>query len=715
MKTKKFGNPLKWILASAAVLSMTATHAEVIDTLNVDEVIVKASRLDAKLKNIPQKIEIIGEDEIKSGSDESLVELLKQYTNIDLIQYPGVNATISMRGFSPSAVSRSYTLVLIDSKPAGTTNLAAVSLNNVERIEIVKGPYSSIYGSDAMGGVVNIITKKNIDSWTGNASVEYGSFEKQAANVFLGGKITEGLGFNVGFSHNKRNKDYKIGEHNALKMSEADKLLLDKNSYGDRMENSQYELNAVNAGLNGKFGEKWSADASVAYTWGDKIGVPGNYWGSYGQSLKDVRRLNLYSDVEFKTGANNFRLSPYYTEETDPNYSDNSAETFISFESRVREYGFQFQDMMTFGKLKATAGVDYKTYDYHSERYSDATTPAAPYKPDNRNFNTAAFLQLAYSTGILDLNGGLRYDHYKYELDANTDLNSEKADESYNTVNPSVGAQLHLAENLRFHASFGTAFFVPDAYQVAGKYEVSEYFPDWDYTWVAAYVGNPDLKPEKSQTLDFGLKYNLFNQAFNIDVTYFTTNHSDKIAETTLTSGETSYMNADKAKMSGIELMSSFDFGKLAAKNYKLELYSNWTFMLKNELQIEDSGTTLKKDMLYVSKTNGSFGLFYDSFKGLTTRLNARYLGSRLEADRFATLRPDYSADNYYIRKDYTADDKIIKHPDYLIFDYTLGYNFKKGFNVQGSVLNVMDENYTEKDGYNMPGRSFLIKLGYAF
>jgi outer membrane receptor protein involved in Fe transport len=49
-----------------------------------------------------------------------------------------------------------------------------------------------------------------------------------------------------------------------------------------------------------------------------------------------------------------------------------------------------------------------------------------------------------------------------------------------------------------------------------------------------------------------------------------------------------------------------------------------------------------------------------------------------------------------------------------MVFDYTLGYNFKKGFSIQGSVLNVLDENYTEKDGYNMPGRSFRVKVGYT-
>ncbi|WP_321289489.1 TonB-dependent receptor domain-containing protein [uncultured Sunxiuqinia sp.] len=716
MKTKKIRIPLKWIVVAVIVLSFQFVQAEILDTLNVEEVVVKASRLNAKLKNIPQKVEIITVEDINSVPNESLAEVIKRTTNIDIIQYPGISATVGMRGFSPSAHSRSYTLILINGKPSGTRNLASISTTNIERVEIVKGPYSSMFGSDAMGGVINIITKTASDELSGNISLTGGSFKYSAIDAAFSGQLMDGLNFDLGYSRTSQGKDYKIGDNNFLSVSDEDKIILDKESYGSRMENSKYELSAVSGGLSASFGKVWNVDIRGAYTFADDIETPGNFWGSYVRSLKDLNRLNLYTTVERKTENNTFSFSPYLTRERNSNYSDNSAEGFISFKDNVKEYGFQLQDMQSFGELKTIVGVDYGTYDYGSERFSDKTTPAAPYKPNNKNVNTGIFTQLSYTYLGLGVNGGLRYDHYSYHIDANEDLTAEAADENYNTLNFSLGAQARILDNLKLHSSFGTAFSVPDAYKVAGKYEVSEYFPDWDYWYVESFVGNPDLKPEKSSTIDFGLKYAALDQALNIDATYFKTNHKDKITEELLESGEKTYTNANKSKMEGLELVSSFDFGVLADRQFKLELYSNWTFMFESELEFKlDDGLIEYKDMQYVSKSSGSFGFKFDNLKGLFSRLNARYIGSRLESDSFSGIRTDWSAEDYYTEKRYTKDDKIIKHEGTIVFDYSLAYQFTNGFSIQGNINNVLDENYTEKDGYNMQGRSFQLKLGYSF
>ncbi|MHA7111397.1 TonB-dependent receptor plug domain-containing protein [Sunxiuqinia elliptica] len=718
MKTKNFklNHRLIFSLLTLAFFQFAQAEEAVVDSINVEEVVVKVSRLNSKLKNIPQKIEVITSDEIQSVPNATLAEVIKRTTNLDIVQYPGLSATVGMRGFSPSAHSRSYTLILINGKPSGTRNLASISANNIERVEIVKGPYSTLYGSDAMGGVINIITKTATEDFSGNISQEVGSFRYTGIEASLAGKVVDGLNFDLGYSMKNQRDDYKIGDHNFLSASEEQKIILDEKSYGSRMENSQYEFNAVNAGLNATFNEVWSADARASYTFADDIETPGNFWGTYGQSMKDLNRLNLYTVVERSKADNTLNFSPYYTSEKNSNYSDNTKEGFISFKDNVKEYGFQLQDLQAFGNMKVILGLDYGTYAYESERFSDATTPATPYKPNNKNVNTAVFTQLAYNISRLDINGGLRYDHYSYHIDANDDLSAKAADEDYNTLNTSLGLQYRILDNLKFHTSFGTAFSVPDAYKVAGKYEVSEYFPDWDYWYVKSFVGNPDLKPEKSSTVDLGLKYAALDQALNVDVTYFNTTHKDKIAEEELESGETTYTNADKSKMEGLELASSFDFGVFAERRFKLELYSNWTFMFKSELELKnEDGTSEFKDMRYVRKSTGSFGIQFDNLKGLSSRLNARYSGARLERDSFSGVRPDWSADDYYTEKGYTLEDKMVEHAGSLIFDYSLAYRFKNGISIGGSVNNLMDENYTEKDGYNMPGRSFLAKISYNF
>ena len=689
------------------LLCSLGAAADMLDSTKVysiQEVTVHASRMERKLKDLPQKVEIISQSLIKSLPCENLAEVLKRTTNLDIVQYPGLSAAVGMRGFSPSAHSRSYTLLLIDGKPAGTTNLATIDLNNVEQIEIVKGSYSVLYGSDAMGGVVNIITKKGGAIPEGHVSVESGSFGyRKFSGNFTGNSGTK-LTYGLGYSRQEQTKDYRIGQKNLLKISDVDKLILDKASYGDAMDNSQYEMNAANAFVNYDISKQWKISAEGAYTFAYDVETAGNYWGTYGQSKKDVNRLNLYVTLEQNNAKNHFRFSPYYTNDQNPNYSDNTDKGFISFKSTVKESGYQLQDNYKLGNFDVLVGTDLKVYDYVSNRFSAIGTPADPYKPNNKFTNVAAFTQLAYSVKNLNLNAGVRYDHFTYHIDANDGLKAPEANADYNTVNPSVGAQYQFLKNFKAHSSFGTAFSVPDAFKVAGKYTVSG----------KSYVGNPDLDPEKSRTTDFGIGYSSAKNSLRLDVSYFQTLHDHKIVEEKLASGEYTYANANKSTMKGIEAMSSYNLGQLFGHPFELEAYANFTWILKNDFTQLVGTEMLTRDMQYVRKANGNFGLNYRHDK-INMRLNSRFIGSRLEKDSFSSIRTGITSANYYAKGGYVASDKILQHPEYLLFDYSIGYAFSEKVNFGITVSNLLDENYSEKDGYNMPGRSIVAKLGYTF
>jgi len=690
-----------------SLLCAFGAAAEMLDSTKVypiQEVTVHASRMERKLKDLPQKVEIIPSSLIKSLPAENLAEVLKRTTNLDIIQYPGLSAAIGMRGFSPSAHARSYTLLLINGKPAGTTNLATINLDNVEQIEIVKGSYSVLYGSDAMGGVVNIITKCGGTTPEGHISVESGSFGYRKLSTNFTGNSGKKLTYGLGYSHQEQTKDYRIGQKNLLKISDVDKLILDKASYGDAMDNSQYELNSANAFVNYDLSKQWKIDAEGTYTFAYDVETAGNYWGTYGQSKKDVNRLNLYVTLEQNSAKNHFRFSPYYTNDQNPNYSDNTDKGFISFKSTVKESGYQLQDNYKLGKLDVLLGTDLKVYDYQSNRFSAIGTPADPYKPNNKFTNVAAFTQVAYSVNKLDVNAGVRFDRFTYHIDANDGLKAPEANANYNTLNPSVGAQYQFLKNFKAHASFGTAFSVPDAFKVAGKYTVSG----------KSYVGNPNLDPEKSRTTDFGVGYSSAKNSLRFDLSYFQTLHDHKIVEEKMASGEYTYVNANESKMEGIELMSSFNLGQFLPEKPELEAYVNFTWILKNDFTQLVGTEILTRDMQYVRNANGNFGLNYRHDK-INMRLNSRFIGSRLERDWFGAQRSGIVAANYYIQGGYKATDKILQHPEYLLFDYSIGYAFSEKVNFGVTVSNLLDENYSEKDGYNMPGRSIVAKLAYTF
>ncbi len=696
---------------------------------NLDEVSVSATRSNTQLKNIPQKVEIVDKTVLQSLPENNMADILKSSTNLDIVQYPGFSSSIGMRGFSPSAQSRSYTLILLNGNPIGTTNISCLDKDVVERVEIIKGPYSTMYGSDAMGGVINIITKAPSANDHGNAAVGFGSSGNFKVSGNVTGILSTKSNFRIGFTRNEQRFDYRIGNKNILKLSEKEKLMLDKASYGDIMKNSTWQYNQVNGQYNYEITDKWKSSIEAIYFNANDIKTPGNFWGSYGQSKKDIDRINLYGTVSRSSGNNNFYLSPYFTNETNANYTNNSDTGYVSFTSQISEYGFKMNDNITFGDFKLLAGADLDIYNYQSERFKGKATPTSPYSPNHLNTKAAIISQVSYGKGGLDVNAGLRYNYITYNIEKNDSLQGTGGAETYNAFNPSLGIQYSFPFYLKLHGSYGTGFSVPDAFKVAGYYAVSEYFAAWDFWWVKNYMGNPKLKPESSSTVDFGFSYSLPNKLISLDVTYFTTRHNDKIIENALDSvtlnqskvvyDVTSYKNANNSAMNGIELVASSNLGSLFNNRFKLEIYSNLTYILNNtvdEALISGSGndSIVSRNLLYARKSNANFGVYYDNLKGFSTRIHARYIGSRLEKDNLSKLRPEITADDYYTERGYTTADKILQHPEFLVFDYSVSYAIKN-YRFRITISNLFDENYTEKDGYNMPGRMLMANLNYSF
>lgn len=712
----------KLFLASSLCLLTNVFFGQTSDStknVDIDEVTVEASRSDAGMKNIPQKVEIIDSKQLTTLPNENAAELLKRTTNIDIIEYPGMSAIVGMRGFSPSAHARSYTLILINGNPSGTDNLASINPDIIERIEIVKGPYSMLYGSDAMGGVINIITKSGKDYKGGSVTLSAGSFGSSKISGRISGSVCSKTQFSMGFSRQEQTKNYRIGNESMLTHTNVESLMLDKASFGDVMLNSKYQSNQINGQISHRINEKWTSLTEGLYSFAYDVETPGNYWGSYGQSKKDIDRINVYETVKRSVKNNTLTISPYFTNEKNPNYTDNTDTAYVSFKSTVKEYGFKISDIHRFGKIKMLFGADYDVYDYLSIRFSDKAITTVSYNPNNKNAKAAVLAQLQYAADRFDVNAGARFNYIVYKTEADSLLNESGGNDNYQVLTPSVGAQYRITQNLKAHSSFGTAFSVPDAFKMAGCYSISQYFPKWNYWYVKNYVGNPDLKPERSATVDAGLNFSLPHRLLLVDLTYFQTNHKDKIIEYTKAKDTTSFKNANNSHMKGLELMLSSNLGALFNNTFTLELYVNYTQMLENSVDVTlktKSGTdsSVVQDLLYTRSSNGNFGVYFENNEQFGFRFQGRYIGSRLEKDNFATLRPEIKATDYYTQGGYTAKDKILKNADFLVFDASVFYTIGKN-RLGVTISNLFDENYTEKDGYNMPGRMVSGSFTYSF
>jgi outer membrane cobalamin receptor len=191
----------------------------------------------------PQKVEVITREDIEKTISTDLTEVLKKTAGVDVIQYPGVLSGIGIRGFRPefSGINK-RSLLLIDGRPAGTENLATVLLDNVERIEVLKGPASALYGSSAMGGVVNIITRKSRGPIGGRLEAGFGSFETYDLGAQVGGNITETTDFDLGASYFNQADDFRMG------------------GAGNVRPNTSYRTHNLYGRLGSNFLESWRVD-----------------------------------------------------------------------------------------------------------------------------------------------------------------------------------------------------------------------------------------------------------------------------------------------------------------------------------------------------------------------------------------------------------------------------------------------------------------------
>jgi vitamin B12 transporter len=681
--------------------------------LNLSEVKINASRVNAKMKDLPQKVEVISQRMIEVSSASDVAGLLKSEIAIDILEYPGVSAVVSMRGFTPSP-SVKYTTILVNGKPAGTENIASLDLSNVERVEILRGPFSAQYGSDAMAGVVNIVTKNSTGKMSGKLAFEYGSFETSKANFAIGGSLSEVFDFDLSYALYRQDKDYKTGDRN-LYDEEYAKSILDPSTYGKRMENTQFQTSNLNARFGVKIAENWKINLAGGYFAGNDIETPGNFWHTEGMDSKDIERYTTGLDVVGSIGNHKITFSPFYSDE-DNKTIDLGSDGYGDFESDYQNYGFQLYDTYELGVHSIALGIDNKTQQYESSNYDTSGALEAPYQPDYNNISKGVFGQTQFKllNDRLNVSVGARGDHMKFELEADKLLANDKSTENYWVFTKNIGAKYGLTKDLSVHSSWGDAFLAPKAYQVAGLYQRG----------TVKTLGNPYLNPEKSNTLDFGFAFKNFKKGINFDLTYFTTYHKDKIVRSNLQNGDVTYINAMKSEMDGLEILASYDFGALKDYDYSLRVYLNYTHLIDADVTYKDAmGITQTGEMRYVRDNTAAFGIEFDNLKGFSTRLNGRYIGHRYENNYMYTA--DYSSwpvvsknpivyNGTAVRSN-VVEEELLRHPVSYVFDYSASYAFKEHYSVGLTIANLLDENYTEKDGYNMPGRAVTAKFSYRF
>lgn len=734
------------VLAAGAFSSASAASVCESDSvkmnLNVDEVVVVGQRMAVKKENLSQSIEIILPKLIERAPQKDLTSVLKEYAGLDVVQYPGILSGVSIRGFRPETGKvNAKTLVLINGRPAGSSNLSVLDLSNVERVEVLKGPASALYGPTAMGGVINIITKTSKGDIGGVASFLYGSRSRTNTSLAVGGSVTSKLNFDASFSLASNPKDYKLGKGNVFrdwlgsdevtnfyKKTGTEATESDKRGDGEVRPFTRYTKSNMDLRVGYDIFRDWKVNAYVNHSNASGVESPGDIALGSSPTRKDLKYTSGDISLSGTIAPNVFALvKGYYGKDMsdDEVIFENKAfvKPYLSISREMEWAGVQAQSIIRFNRHHVTLGIDYSHSESLSERFNSAGDPFAPY---NQNFalgNLGAYVlaNFDFLDGKLLASVGGRYDINQYDL-KKTDLMAYPATKEKNHIfSPSAGITYKLLPGLALKANAGTGFSYADVYQLAGY---SEKFSTKSKT-VAITVGNSDLKNLESKSFDLGFSFD--RNGWSTEVAYFRTKtknngieqsvditpaNLDKLgvkysispdAKLLYTDGSeiigvSTFQNADESTIDGIEASVAYNFGVLAQNRFNLTSYVRLTSILKANEQVDEYRLgKMDHRMLNVADNTVIFGTDYAGGR-LSGGFKGRYVGFRYDRNR--------SFNDQYVE---------VRYPQMMTLDLYVGYDVTNKISLTGYVSNITDENYYEKRGYNLPGRMFSLKAAIAF
>lgn len=721
---------LKTIFALSSFLAAAPVFAQEkqTDTTGVktlDQVVVTANRTAVQRNKIPQSMTVINRKTIENTGAQEFTDLLKKNASVNVIQYPGLLAGVGIRGFRPQTGGLNQrALLLVDGRPAGTSNLATINPSDIERIEVLKGPASALYGSQAMGGVINVITRKSSGAVRTNVAAEYGSYQTFKGTATSGGNITDKLDFDLSFTTFDRNKNMKLGDgnffrkllngENAVKnYTTGPQEVDDKRSDGLRREYTRLSYNTGSLRLGYQLASNWKLNVKGDRFVAKNVESPSDIFYTNGQpSTKDIDRTNGEFTITGSLARHELSVRGYLSEENNFNNTLVSGNTLIvpyrSFQSTAHWNGVQVKDVFKLDRHTIIAGLDYNNATTSSKAFNSNRTERAPFSPNYELNAAAAYIQgqLNFFREKLTVNPGLRYEVISYDVKKTPLLNTyAPGKESNPFFSPSLAAQYRLSGSLILHGNTGRAFVTPDAYNVAGYSEIVS------NNKASITQGNPDLKNENSVSWDGGLRFGNNKSGFAADVTYFNTTVKDRITtqRTTPATGEktesgyeilsrTTYINANKATIRGLEGELSYDFGALHNNRYVLRLFANAAKTFKaEEITIAASGAQTKRSIYNVADFTTAYGLNYNNLKGFNIQLTGRYVGKRKDTDFNDARSPE------------------IVYPEFMVLDFSAGYTYADRHTITLFVNNLTDENYYEKRGFNLQGRNINVRYSITF
>lgn len=683
---------------SAALFSMSTAQAADVTT---EDVKVTASRVEQELMDVNMSVSVITADDIAHSEARTIGDLLKDVPGVQINSDGGQG----MKRAQIRGEDSFRTLVMIDGQKiaehksmSGSPMLIDPSM--VERIEVIKGPASVLYGSDAIGGAINIITKKG-----GNkpfeaevsAGMDNASNGKTAAASIYGG--INGWHYRLGLAH-------ESGDN--LRTPAGKAPYTEFSSFGangylayDISENATVGMTLDHFDMDFMSGSMLPGYSNFFVNvpkWKrDKVGI-----------FTDIKNLNEYLtrirvDAFYQTSnkqmQNHIAVTgmPFMID----NFADNDLDQYgISIQTDwqlgennylVAGYEFNYDDLDATSSVLAVAPRNMGGMGIHKGTYY---TSSGIYQGSMSTHAVFASMEsmLPYD---LTLTYGARYTYVKTDMDKSYGVKTY-AQGSNASKGPIVTSTPGSQHNDRVVFNAGISYSGIDDLVLRALWSQGfrspllqeRYIPSsMGNTSMGQILGNPDLKPETSDNFEIGARYQ--KGGFMLDTAAFLSLADDYIAAVSISRSEQQYDNMAEAKTFGIELSTSYQIGETG-----FTPYINGTWM-RRQYTNEDG---------------------FKTYKTSTPEFIARY-GVRWEGERNGLgLRTDLYA------KSLTASEYDDGGDNYRLggattLNLTAGVSFgaQKQFSFDAGIYNIFDKKYQEMQSIYEPSRYFSVKLNARY
>ena len=614
---------------------------------------VTASRVESEIKDTPVAISVIGQKELdRIKFVDSTTELMKRVPGYSMIR----NLRIPSGG-------KNYTINLIDGLAigsafgSGTIGFADnTNTFDIERVEVIRGPASALYGSNALGGVINVITRTPPREPEYRIWGEGGEYGRKRGGVSAAGS-NDTLGYF--FDANKMNyegwQDRTANDRTQI----SGKLLFQPDAVSNlsvRAEHLDLYQESPGSLTQSQYDTDWS-QASVTDAYNAQLATT--------VSTKYERDLDSRSSMEISYGirASNSEGPPSYSPTGGFGSSD------VTNQNMVGLYRHNFAAY----RSQLIAGVDVLHSDSLSKTYADRTTDSSITQQwDVTAVSTSPFVQYELSpTKPLRLSFGARYDHIDYSavgytVSRGVTSNYDNAI-TFSHLSPKAGLTYELSENNSLWFGYAQGFVVPSrTYLFVGS---------------RGYAANPDLGPEKAQNFELGLRGKTDDRRFTYDVALYNTDITDMLVADDILKV---YVNAGKVRVRGVETT----LGYHPSNHWRLDLAHTYA---ENKYVDYISGSTD-----YSGHTMSASPLHH--FNTRVTWMPIRGLAAELEMDHIT---------GYYTSDSNDDPEGKATRPDV----YNLRVTYEDGaWTYWGHVLNVLDSKYAERISYNSSsGRAFYV------